>query len=171
MKKALLTSFTTWEAHQASNSSDDLLEILVERELLSDRIVLARKLPVDFTLAPQVAIAAIKKFSPDLVICCGMAESRQVLTVEQYAWRADAALKTKVNLKKLVKDLSVTQISKDAGRYVCNSLYFDLLDYLHRQNLEVDCVFVHVPILTEGNREAIATNFLKILQRLQNPNQ
>jgi pyroglutamyl-peptidase len=47
------------------------------------------------------------------------------------------------------------------------SIDFDLLDYLHRQNLEVDCVFVHVPILTEGNREAIATDFLKILQRLQ----
>jgi pyroglutamyl-peptidase len=166
-KTVLLTSFTTWEAHQISNSSDDLLGILAERGLLGDRIHLCQKLPVDFELAPKEAIATIKQINPDVVVCCGMAESRKILTVEQNAWSEEVTLKTKVNLKKLLSDLTITEISNDAGRYVCNALYYGLLDYFHQQNLAIACVFVHVPILTDGNREAIAQDFLKILYRLQ----
>ncbi|CAN1212150.1 peptidase C15 [Tumidithrix helvetica PCC 7403] len=167
-KKVLLTSFATWEAHQVSNSSDDLLGIVAQRGLLSDRMHLARQLPVDFELAPSQAIATIQQFKPDVVICCGMAEMRKVLTVELNAWSQEVTHQTKVNLNQLLMGLAITEISEDAGRYVCNTLYHCLLDYFHRHRLDIACIFVHVPILTLANTEAIAQDFLTILHRLKN---
>ena len=47
----LLTSFDTWQTHQQSNSSDDLLAEIIKRGAFPKNIHCIRKLPVDFQLA------------------------------------------------------------------------------------------------------------------------
>ncbi|MEG4105776.1 pyroglutamyl-peptidase I family protein [Microcoleus sp. S13_C5] len=164
--KILLTSFDTWLPHQKSNSSDDLLAKISQRKSLPDSLIFLRKLPVDFQLAPNLAIAQINQLQPDTIICCGMAESRQKLTVESCACCARDILKTAVNLEPLVADLAATEISHEAGKFVCEALYYAVLKHLGDSQLSSKCIFVHVPILTDENTDKIVADFLLILTRL-----
>ncbi|NJL21098.1 MAG: peptidase C15 [Leptolyngbyaceae cyanobacterium SM1_3_5] len=163
MTQLLLTSFTTWLPHQKSNSSDDLLTDFLQRNGSIDLHTL-RQLPVDFVLAPQQTIAHIQKLQPQAVVCCGMAESRSKLTVESQAVQGDRILKTRFKLPELVAELSMTEMSHDAGRFVCNATYFAVLEHL--QDSPCLGLFVHVPILTEENRGAIVSDFEILLKRL-----
>ncbi|MCC3408712.1 MAG: peptidase C15 [Microcoleus sp. PH2017_10_PVI_O_A] len=164
--KILLTSFDTWLPHQKSNSSDDLLAKISQIKSLPDSLNFLRKLPVDFELAPKLAIAQINQLQPDITICCGMAESRQKLTLESCACCETDILKTAVNLEPLVADLASTEISHEAGKYVCEALYYAVLKHIRDAQLPAKCIFVHVPILTDKNLDKIVADFLLIIRRL-----
>ncbi|MEG4075511.1 peptidase C15 [Microcoleus sp. Pol14C2] len=164
--KILLTSFDTWLPHQESNSSDDLLAKISKIKSWPDSLTFLRKLPVDFQLAPKLAIAKINQLQPDTIICCGMAESRQKLTVESCACCDRDILKTAVNLEPLVADLAATEISHEAGKFVCEALYYAVLKHICDCQIAAKCIFVHVPILTEENADIIVADFLLILTRL-----
>jgi len=216
----LLTSFQTWLPHQRSNASDDLLlKIEAESKLFQDQAIsltFLRQLPVDVFSASDLAIAQIEHLQPDVVICCGMAESRSQLTVEagatprylvaQVYWFIyylvlqpilslkglsyclpaffgnetsfeTQFLKTAVDLEKLVEGLTETEISHDAGKFVCEGLYYQLLRYLLDYSPTTGCIFVHVPLLTLENLPTILTDFRLIISRiaawsiLQHPSQ
>ena len=163
----LLTSFDVWEAHQRSNTSDDLLGELVRRDWLSPTTRLLRKLPVDFDQAPAQVIAAMESWRPEIVVCCGMAERRSRLAIESNGTIGSETIYTPVQVDELVQGLSHTDVSHDAGRFVCNHTYYTVLRYIQRTQLPTRCVFVHVPLLTMANQEAIAIEFAQILTRLQ----
>ncbi len=164
--KILLTSFATWLPHQKTNSSDDLLDKLAQIHPPSPEITYLRQLPVDFHLAPHQVIEKIPQIQPDIIICCGMAESRQNLTIESRATQGENILKTKINLDKLIADLPTTTISHDAGKFVCEALYYGVLKYIQDTKLSADCIFVHVPILTPANEAPILSEFLEIIHRV-----
>jgi pyroglutamyl-peptidase len=165
--KILFTSFDTWMPHQKSNASDDLLVKIAQQDWFADSFILLRKLPVDPEAAPKEAIAKINQVQPDAVICCGMAESRQKLTVESQAFSGENCQKTCVHLPQLIAGLPNTEISHDAGKFVCEALYYAVLNYLQTQaNPPIPCIFVHVPLLHPANIEAIATDFRAIVQGL-----
>jgi len=163
MTQLLLTSFTTWLPHQKSNAADDLLLELMQTPL-PPTVHFLRQLPVDFVLAPQQAIAQIQQLQPNCVICCGMAESRTRLSVESRAVSGDRVLHTCFDLPQLVAELPMTEISHDAGRFVCNTTYYKVLEHL--QDSPGRGLFVHVPILTAINREAIVRDFQQLLMRI-----
>jgi pyroglutamyl-peptidase len=166
MTKILLTSFDTWMPHQKSNSADDLLDKISGIASLPYSLTFLRKLPVDFQLAPLQVIAKIIELQPDVIICCGMAESRSELTLESCAMCEEETLRTNVKLEELLTDLTITQISHDAGKFVCESLYYSVLKYLKNQHLKIKCIFVHVPILTTENIQPIITDFLSIINSI-----
>ncbi len=166
-KTTLLTSFDIWETHHVSNASDELLEALINRKLLSQEVHLLRKLPVHFQFAPERTIATIEEIQPDLVVCCGMAEKRNVLTVETKGKLIEDVIATNVDVNHLVANLTVTQISHDAGSFVCNHLYYSVLKYIQKKRLSSQCIFVHVPLLNELNLELIVNDFCKILQTMR----
>ena len=170
MTKFLLTSFDTWQPYQKSNSSDDLLARISQIKSLPYSLTFLRKLPVDAECAPNLAIAQINKLQPDTIICCGMAESRQTLTVESCACCDNNILKTAVNLEHIIADLPTTKISHDAGKFVCEALYYEVLKHLADSQLSTQCIFVHVPILTAENAKIIVADFLLILNRLTTNN-
>jgi pyroglutamyl-peptidase len=157
----LLTSFTTWLTHQKSNSADDLLEIIERANI--DNCCYLRQLPVEIKAASQKAIAIIEQIQPSAIICCGMAESRERLSIESNARCRDSCLYTAVNLPQLVSCLSNTSISHDAGQFVCEGLYYQVLDYLRSAHLDIPCLFVHVPVLTTNNKAVILQDFETIL--------
>ncbi|MEG3979066.1 peptidase C15, partial [Microcoleus sp. herbarium8] len=143
--KILLTSFDTWLPHQKSNSSDDLLAKISRIQSLPYSLTFLQKLPVDFQLAPKLAIAQIDQLQPDTIICCGMAESRQKLTVESCACcDGGEIMKTAVNLEPLVADLAATEISHEAGKFVCEALYYAVLKHISDAQMTAKCIFVHV---------------------------
>jgi pyroglutamyl-peptidase len=143
-QQILLTSFQTWLPHQVSNSSDDLLTKIQEEEFCFASLTFLKQLPVDISLASQRAIATIEVLRPDIVICCGMAESRDRLTVESHATWGNKQIKTSVNLEQLVAKLSHTHISYDAGKFVCEGLYYQVLKHLRQSHPHSHCLFVHL---------------------------
>lgn len=164
-RTVLLTSFTTWKVHQRSNSSDDLLLELLKTPV-SPSMHVFRHLPVNVPVAKEIAISKIQQLQPQIVLCCGMAEARPKLSMESRAIMGNRVLHTTVNLKALIAGLDWTEISEDAGRFVCNGLYYAILNHLQSNYPDTHCVFVHVPILTANNRESIVADFSLILERV-----
>lgn len=162
-QQVLLTSFTTWLPHQTSNSSDDLLHVV--SQLHAEHSYL-RQLPVDIDLASKSAIAKIQELQPDTIICCGMAERRSQLTIEAQAIDRDNVLHTSVDLPQLITGIDGIEISYDAGKFVCEGLYYAVLKHLQDSQKLSRCIFVHVPILNADNSPEITTTFLSILHKL-----
>lgn len=164
--KIILTSFQTWLTHQKSNSSDDLLAILQQQSLNFNEanLFFLRHLPVDIQLASEQLISQIKTIKPKAIICCGMAESRGKLTIEANATCNSSCLHTSVNLTELTNQLTVTDISQDAGKFVCEGLYYQILKYTQSLPEHISCIFVHVPILNSSNLDSIQQDFLSIIK-------
>ncbi len=163
--KILLTSFTTWLPHQLSNSSDDLL-IEISKLDIFPPLTFLRLLPVDIELASSCMIAKINELQPDVIICCGMAESRTLLSIESTATCGEMVLTTPLNLFELVTN-STAIVSDDAGRFVCEGLYYSVLKYIIDHKLNIRCIFVHVPILTEQNLAKIVSDFKLIIHKIK----
>jgi pyroglutamyl-peptidase len=162
----LLTSFDTWAAHQTSNASDDLLEGVLDQQLAPAHAHVIRRIPVDFQLAPATVIAAIETVQPAVVICCGMAEQRSHLTIEAHGKRAGDTLTTGLDLELLVQGTIATAISYDAGDFVCNHLYYEILSHIQQRQLNSQGLFVHVPVLTGQNLPSVMADFLSIVNQL-----
>lgn len=166
MSPLLLTSFATWEAHQRSNTSDDLIGLLQASGQLPATTQLMRHLPVDFQLAPLQVIAAMVRLRPAVVVCCGMAEGRSLLTLEKFGRRSGQVQATDLNLVQLCEGTAYTALSQDAGSYVCNHLYYEILAFIQKHSLSVHCLFVHVPLITDHNRERLIRDFALMVSRL-----
>ncbi|XWK86969.1 MAG: peptidase C15 [Phormidium sp.] len=165
-KKVLLTSFSTWLPHQKSNSSDDLLQEVTKDDSFSASLTTLRQLPVDIHQASNLVIERINQINPDLVISCGMAERRSILTIESQARKENHLIETWVKLDKLTAGLKVTNISHDAGKFVCEGLYYSLLKHLRDRPRQTPCIFVHVPLLSSQNLPDIQADFREIIKRL-----
>jgi pyroglutamyl-peptidase len=162
----LLTSFTTWEPHQRSNASDDLLQALFSSDRTPRHIHLLRQMPVDFELAPALVIDKIQAIAPDWVICCGMAETRTQLSLEVQAVAEGQACYTTAHIPNLLTGLRYTHLSYDAGRFVCNYLYYSILAYLAQQKGSCQCIFIHVPILTPENTPHLRQDLRRLLSNI-----
>ena len=176
-KKILLTSFAVWLSEQESNSSDDLLLALAKMASLPHDLIFLRRLVVDVQLASSRVIAKINELQPDYIICCGMAASRSQLSVEVLASSTSICpqesinspeniFQTTVDLEKLLVQTAAVEISYDCGKFVCEGLYYSVLDYLHRSQLTIKCIFVHVPILNPENLPKIIADFILIINNL-----
>ncbi|MBS9392040.1 MAG: peptidase C15 [Dolichospermum sp. LBC05a] len=187
-KKILLTSFDIWLSQQESNSSDDLLLGLAKMASLSHDLKFLHRLPVDVQLASSLVIAKINELQPDYIICCGMAASRSQLSVEVLASRTSTLpvestnsadilpqesrnspeniLQTRVDLEKLLVGTAAVEISYNCGKFVCEGLYYSVLDYLHQSQLSIKCIFVHVPIFNPENLPKIIADFIVIINNL-----
>ncbi|NER52303.1 MAG: peptidase C15 [Symploca sp. SIO1A3] len=165
-RKLLLTSFQTWLPHQISNSSDDLLENISQHESFAHSLSYLRQLPVDILQASSRVIAKIENLRPDSILLCGMAEKRTQLTVESCATCRDALLKTSVDLNQLMAGLAATEISDNAGKFVCEGLYYQVLKHLQGRNFKMNCIFVHVPQLTLENSDSVVADFNLLINKL-----
>ncbi|MEA2047772.1 MAG: peptidase C15 [Campylobacterota bacterium] len=160
----LITSFSTWRSHHTTNSSDDLLNLLTEKELSVFHFL--RNLPVEFESAPEQVLTKFTELRPKVLICCGMAEERTKLNIESRAILNEQTLHTSVDLDNLTNNLLITEISNDAGRFVCNTLYYKILEHLSLQEGSHYSIFIHVPVITEQNKDHLVADFISIIERL-----
>ena len=163
--KFLATSFQTWLPHQPSNSSDELLALL-QQSPINATIAFLRQLPVDTDRATQAISTAIQTHQPKIVLCCGMAESRQHLNLEKYARNSSTTLRTSIPIDELVGNMPNTRISHDAGSFVCNDTYYNLLHRIQHDRTSMQALFVHVPVLTPANRHHLLIDFCTLIDSL-----
>ncbi len=167
-KPILLTSFATWRPDQQSNSSDEIVAAIAQSPDLAPCLATLRQLPVNTPIARSLTIYKFEQIRPALLLCCGMAESRQQLSLETQAVQGQSILKTNLDLERLVASLTPrhsVELSQDAGRFVCNSLYHAMLNYLKRYP-DYQTLFVHVPRLTATNRKQLLEAFRALIQAL-----
>lgn len=166
MQGWLLTSFETWLPHQASNTSDDLLLALEGAGELPEFCNTLRKLPVNTCAALKLVKATIQANQSYGVLCCGMAESRSFLNLEVQAFQEHRVLQTNLNPYHLAESLSEIRISYDAGRFVCNDLYYALLESVQQTGLAQHVLFVHVPDRRSHQWNRVVRDFRNLLWRL-----
>lgn len=164
--KILLTSFQPWLSHHRSNSSDDLLQQVEKYPSLDLDLIFLRQLPVDVHPASEMVLDAVQFHKPHGIICCGMAEQRTQLSIESCAFWHQDKQQTSVNLSQLVQNLSHTKISHNAGKFVCEGLYYHVLKHCNSLQSNPPCLFVHVPLLKPAYTELILQDFSLIVQHL-----
>jgi len=162
----LLTTFAPWKAHQPSNASDDLVNLLLRQKTLPDNACIMRQIPVSFDLAPSRVIAKMVELQPQVVVCCGMAETNTHLALELNGTSSERVLKTSLALHHLIMGTQLTQISHCAGDYVCNHLYYHLLEVIHRHRWSIHALFIHIPRLNPANESFLVHDLSLILNRL-----
>lgn len=153
------------------NPSDALARSLDGATLGRVRMIAETPLPVVYVDAAKQVLARAAREEADAILCLGLASSERSLRVERCARNratsldADArgevragrptidgapdVLETPLDAEAFARALHergvAATVSDDAGGYVCNDLYFHLLDAARTSKAPERVLFVHVP--------------------------
>lgn len=148
-------------------------DIPIPQDMTLDQVLL----PVTFEKSFEVLQEKIDTFNPDIVICFGLAAKRDNIELESRAVnKIHADIKDNAGVDPqnqlisvngdevylstlpiqgiagaLTKEGLPVKISNDAGNFVCNYLFYRLMET--NQDTERLCGFIHVPLLPEHAKE------------------
>ena len=172
-RTVLLTGFEPF-AGAATNPSGQAVRALHGRRIAGHRIV-ARALPVEFGESLKRLRAAIREVRPGIVVCTGLASTRDAISLERVAINLDdaripdnagyqpidsaivaggpAAYFSTLPIKAIHAAIGAAgipaEVSQTAGTYVCNHVVYGLMHALRRRR-GVRAGFVHVPPATDA---------------------
>ena len=138
---------------------------------LGEFAAVARLLPCAYDASVKELIRAIETLKPEAVLMTGQAAQRAVVCVERFARNLDDAaapdnlghlrkavaisegaperLEAAAPVKAIARAIRVAgipaRVSRSAGGFVCNHLYFGALQYLRDTGRATPAVFVHLP--------------------------
>jgi len=170
--KILLTAFEAFGGEDINPSYEVLKRI---GDSFDGVNIIKLKVPTAFYASVEVTVEKIKETHPDVVLSIGQAGGRTEITVERFAVNiddtsvpdnlgqkpdsklinveGDTAYFATIPVKSIVnamKELGIpASISNSAGTFVCNHLMYGVLNYIHKNNLEIKAGFIHVPYLEE----------------------
>jgi pyroglutamyl-peptidase len=178
MKKILLTGFEPFDNH-TTNSSETIVKALVER-LKFDSLIL----PVSYKSSIQALNQHLGKKKYDFILMFGQAD-RERVCLERVALnlkdakipdcdgifasgdridsKGENAIFSELPLSQWIENSEMI-ISNSAGTYVCNLLYYKVLQGSYGKK----CLFVHLPILKKNKKkeEKIIKDLLQLIQCL-----
>ena len=172
MKPVLVTGFEPFGEHAVNPSA------LIANSF--DGVVL----PVSYARAADALRAAIDDADPDVVLCFGLAEKRTKVSVERFAHNLDEAsttdndeapgsgreidpagplaFRSTLPVDDIVAALDAegipAEVSRDAGGFLCNHVFYVLMQTLERERPQARGGFVHVPLLPEQALDADAAS-------------
>jgi pyroglutamyl-peptidase len=138
---------------------------------LGEFAAVARLLPCAYDASVKELVRAIETLKPEAILMTGQAAQRAVVCVERFARNLDDAAAPD-NLGHLRKAVAIAEgaperleaaapvkaiagaireagiparVSRSAGGFVCNHLYFGALQYLRDTGRATPAVFVHLP--------------------------
>jgi pyroglutamyl-peptidase len=140
-----------------------------------DTVAVTRLLPCAYDASVKKLVNAIETIRPDALLMAGQAARRAVVCVERFAHNLDDAtapdndgalrralrisraapewLEAKAPVRTIaraIKEAGIpARVSRDAGGFVCNHLYFGALQYLSEKRSAIPAVFVHLPVTPE----------------------
>lgn len=167
MTQVLVTGFEPFGG-SAVNPSQQLVEAL-------DGDVAKALLPVSYARAAAELRRAVRGAEPDVVICFGQADGRTGISIERFAHNLDEATTTDneaapgsgaaidavgpvaypstLPVDAIVAALRAEGIpaapSRDAGGFLCNHVFYVLMQLLEEERPQAIGGFVHVPLLPE----------------------
>lgn len=166
--RILITGFEPFGGIEL-NPSGEIARTL-DSAAIAGREVVGRVLPVEFGEAGRQLKAMIRELQPGLVLCLGVAASRQVISLERVAVNLDdaripdnagqqpidqpvvpgapTAYRTTLPVKAMLGGMEAagiaSELSSSAGHYVCNHLFYTLMHELEGRE-GVRGGFIHVP--------------------------
>lgn len=153
--KILVTSFKG-----KNNSSSILLHKMRNNDI--DKLELTNS----FSTSEKELKKAISKNKYKYIIALGQKSSTNNICIELIARKNQSELKTNFPYKILqhyLEDKNIDFIlSKDAGLYLYNNIYFEGLDFINKNNLKIKMIFIHIPSKNE------AYDFDKLAKYLSN---
>jgi pyroglutamyl-peptidase len=140
-----------------------------------DTVAVTRLLPCAYDASVKKLVNAIETLRPDALLMAGQAARRAVVCVERFAHNLDDAtapdndgalrralrisraapewLETMASVRTIARAITAAgipaRVSRDAGGFVCNHLYFGALQYLGEKRSPIPAVFVHLPVTPE----------------------
>lgn len=162
MKRILVSGFEPFAGNEL-NPTKELVVGLQEETNLKGIV-----LPVSFERAWEVLHQSIQEFRPEWVISCGVAAKRETIDFERVALNLiDAGIKdndgrliqeSRISIngqeaylnslplnawkRRFVSEFPVN-VSLTAGSYVCNYLYYKLME--HQTEFNYNALFIHFP--------------------------
>jgi pyroglutamyl-peptidase len=165
-----------------------------ETVLLPDGVeVIAEVLPTAFEASDERIRQLIRDEAPDVVLCLGVAQKRDSINIERVAHNWDEAtipdneglqlsgqkivasgaetyLST-LPIERMMAALQAANIpavfSDDAGRYVCNHVFYASRHEIATRGLNIPCGFVHVPGLVGTSEEFPGWEIERLLDAVQ----
>ena len=178
-KVVLVTGFKPFGNYDV-NPSELIAENLNGTTIDGVKIV-GISLEVEWDISYNKTLEVIERYDPCAVVSIGLAPKSSIIRLEKLAvnlrWdecfpfvrliqkSSPFLLATDVNLHEISVDMKKENISSRvsyfAGLYLCNYLFYRLLDYKEKNNPELKVMFIHVPPLSEMNLEEM-TDGVKI---------
>ena len=172
-KNLLITAFEPFDG-EALNPAARILESLPDT--IDGHKIRKLLLPVEFLKSQEITIAVYDSISPDAVIMLGQAGGRCAITPETTARNEMTAripdnagyqpacipvvqggcevLHSTLPIEKIIQAIQALGIpcerSDDAGTYVCNALFYRMLDHVSGI---VPAGFIHIPYIREQNHK------------------
>jgi pyroglutamyl-peptidase len=151
-----------------------------------DTVATARLLPCAYDASVKTLVDAIETLRPDALLMTGQAARRGVVSVERFAHNLDDAtapdndgalrrglriargapdwLEARASVRIIARAINEAGIparmSRNAGAFVCNHLYFGALQYLADKRSSIPAVFVHLPVTPEQAPRGASANRL-----------
>ncbi|PFN98711.1 pyroglutamyl-peptidase I [Neobacillus bataviensis] len=173
MKKILVTGFEPFGGEPV-NPALEAVKLLNGKEITEYEVV-TREIPTVFGKAICSLKESIDEINPDMVICVGQAGGRSTITPERVAINVDdaritdnennqpideeivpggpAAYFSKLPVKAMVKVMNENgipaSVSNTAGTFVCNHIFYGLMNYLDTSDKDIRGGFIHIPFLPE----------------------
>lgn len=165
MKKVLISAFEPFGGLKQNSS----LLVQHDLKLIYENIEISKViLPVLYKTAFEKLLLKIEKEKPDIVLCMGQAGGRQKLTVERIAVNInngkiadnEGTLKTDEIIMNSAPNAYFTNlpyrtmidagndkvvISYSAGTYICNDIFYRLMNYIKTTDLDIKGGFLHLP--------------------------
>ena len=170
--KALITGFDPFGG-ETMNPSYEIVKLLPDNIEGCD--IIKKEIPTVFGKSLDLLLGYIEFEQPDFVICLGQAGGDAAIRLEKVAINLNDArlpdnegnqpidlpvieksenayfsnLPLKVIMKQLKENGIPTTISYTAGTYVCNQIFYGLMDYIYKTNRSMFGGFIHVPYLPD----------------------
>jgi len=187
LKRVLISGFGTFDHHQ-ENSSEIMVNLFTEAQVDGAEIATI-VLPVTFREAFDILNEKVHLFRPDVVVCLGLADRRQAITLEKVAINqihcrisdnegiqhqdklilegGPTAYFSTLPLKEM-RELSTAfpvEMSYSAGTYVCNYLMYRVLNSVESSNVKAG--FIHLPSI-HNNKERMFESLKTMLDPIIN---
>lgn len=187
MRKVLLTGFEPFGSSDINAS----WETAVRVEQLSPKgvVVETMQLPVSFKRAGEAIRKALREKHPNVVVMLGQRGKGTSIDIERiavnlmdsvnpdndgYQPQEQAIVKggesayfsnlpVKVLRDALLQKNIPARVSNSAGLYVCNSTYYNALEEIHKHQLSIKAVFVHLPKISTDFPLAKLAEAVKII--------
>lgn len=170
--KALVTGFDPFGGDEVNPSS---LAVSKLKKRIGSIVVHTAELPTSYARSTEVLRAAIAKVKPDIVLCVGQAGGRTELCLERVAINVQdarirdndgkqpidkpvvingpaahfATLPIKACVAEMRKAGLPAAVSNTAGTFVCNHIFYALMDIAESHPVSMRGGFLHIPYVPE----------------------
>ena len=149
--------------YTAFNGKDNSSKILLDNIKISDENKLYLK--NSFITSVKQLQNKIKLDNYDLIISFGQAPLEQDnIRIEVVGKDQTEIYESDFHYSELKENLEKnnykTDVSRDAGNYYCNNIFFNGLKYIKENNLKCKMIFIHIPFIDKiGNIKELSKLF------------